>query len=465
MQPRLFDSDHTTVDAAGELRFNGIELGRLARGFETPFFLISERILEDNYRRLTGSLAGVPNARVFYSVKTNFETGVLQTWRRLGAGAEISGELDLHLARRAGWTAEDIIFDGPCKTDRELATAVASRFHIINVESLNEIAKLEALAAEAGRTVDIGVRIDPLTKTPYYDKMITTYKRKFGFPLATCGQAFAAIRQSKHLRLVGLHAHIGSQILAPNLYSEALDALFRLGAELRAAGADIKEINVGGGFPAQSMRNLRLSRRMLGSKLLERLNLLEKPTPSIENFGNAIATSYRANVERHRYSPVIALEPGRSLVNNACVLVGRIRVVKGDWVFTDISINEVPENLFFTEWRVFFPGKVHEPTVGKKNLSGPTLSTYDTLFFQKEVPLLAPDDTIAIFDTGGYSIPRANQFTRPRSAVYFLERDGGLRLIRRRETPDDVVRAQVWDEAPAPAEVEVATLAAAVSRG
>lgn len=446
MQQRLFEGDNCVIGQRGELVFNGVNLGQLAREFGTPFFLISEHTLEENYRRFIKSFTELKGFRIYYSVKTNFETEVLRTLRRCGAGAEISGELDLHVALKAGFQPDDIIFDGPCKTDRELTLAVQNRIRLINTESVDEIQRINALGEALGRTIDIGVRIDPMTRRPYYDKVITTYKQKFGFHINRCREAFEAIRRCRHVRLVGIHAHIGSQILAPGLYVEALNALFRLAAQLRRDGFSVSELNIGGGFPAQSMRNLRLSRRMLGAKLLERFNLLEKRTPSIEEFGSAITRCYEANCRTYGFTPRVTTEPGRSLVNNACVLVGRVRLIKSNWIFTDISVNDIPENLFFTEWRVFFPDRMLEPPIGKANISGPTLSTYDVIFFQKEMPRLGIGDPIVIFDTGGYSIPRANQFTRPRNAVYFLDRQGRIRLIRRRETVQDVVRMQVWDE-------------------
>lgn len=445
MRPRLFESDHCAIGPSGQLSFNRVDLGRLARARETPFFLISEEILESNYRRLLEGFAGIEDFRLHYPLKTNFETGVLETLRRLGACAEIVGELDLHVALNAGFAPDQIVFDGPCKSDRELELAVGKQIHLINVESVEEIRRIDALGRAMGRVIDIGVRIDPMTRRPYYDKLITTYRQKFGFHISVCREAFEAVRSSRHVRLVGLHTHIGSQILNPGLYVEALDALFRLAAELRRDGFDVREINLGGGFAAQSLKHLRLTRRILGAGLVERLGLLERRTPPIEEFGRIITACYRANCRTYGFTPRLVTETGRSLVNNACVLVGRVRRTKPNWVFTDISVNDVPENLFFTEWRVFFPDRMTEPPVARANLAGPTPSTYDVLFFQKEIPRLAPGDPIAIFDTGGYSIARANQFTKPRNAVYFLRRDGEIRLVRRRETVEDVTRMQVWD--------------------
>jgi diaminopimelate decarboxylase len=138
-------------------------------------------------------------------------------------------------------------------------------------------------------------------------------------------------------------------------------------------------------------------------------------------------------------------EPGRCLVSNTGLIVGKVRVVKGPWVFSDISINDVPENLFFSEFRVFYPGKCHEARTQQMNLSGPTLATNDVVMYGKDAPALEPGDTIAIFDTGAYSISRSNQFTRPRSGAYFVTRDGVVETMRRPERVEDVMRMQVWE--------------------
>src|SRR6185503_18867145 len=112
---------------------------------------------------------------------------------------------------------------------------------------IEEIRTLEAIAASRNITIDVGVRIDPMTSKPYYDKLITTYKQKFGFHINQSGEAFSAIRASKHLRLIGINAHIGSQVLAPGLYVQALNAMYGLAATLRGQGFPIEEVNIGGG--------------------------------------------------------------------------------------------------------------------------------------------------------------------------------------------------------------------------
>lgn len=446
MQDRLFPTDRAETNPAGHLIFDGLDLSRLAQQYETPFFLISENILRANYRSFMAAFEGLPGFRVYYSVKTNFESRVLQTLRELGSAVEVSGGLDLMAACRAGFSPEKIVFDGPCKSEEDLHQAVNLGMHLINVESELELQMIDRLAREKRRVVQLGVRIDPIVKNPYYSKLISTYKQKFGFPVDRCDSVFELAKRCKNVKVVGLHAHIGSQILSPDLYVKNLDVLFELAARLRNKGIEIREINIGGGFPAQSMRHLRFFRRVKGAWLLERMNLLERRQPDIGEFGKKIKHGYEEACRRWNIKPVLTTEPGRSLVSNTCVVLGRVLLVKENWLFTDVSVNDIPENLFFSEFRLFFPNKMREMRMKKVHLSGPTLATNDVHLFEADVPKLEAGDPVAIFDTGAYSISRANQFTRPRNAVYFLKPNGNLEIIRQRELPEDVLRMQVWKE-------------------
>jgi diaminopimelate decarboxylase len=444
VKDRLYPSDRCEITPAGHLMFDGVDLVKMVQDFPTPFYLLSENILRSNYEKLMAAFAGVPGFRVYFSVKTNYESGVLKTLRLLGSGAEISGGLDFEAARRAGFRPQDVVFDGPCKSEDELRAAIDFGVHLINIESELELKTIDRLARQRGRIVKIGVRIDPIIKNPVYGSLISTYKSKFGFPVNSCDHIFQLARRCKHVEVVGLHAHIGSQILSPELYVKNLDVLGGLAARLKKAGFDIREINIGGGFPAQSVRNLRVSRRVRGATILERFKLLEKQTPGITDFGAVIAKGWKETCAKWGINPMLTAEPGRSLVSNAGLVIGKVRVVKGSWVFSDLSINDVPENLFFSEFRVFYPNKINEPRNRTMNLSGPTLATNDVIMYGKDAPALQPGDAIAIFDTGAYSISRANQFTRPRSGAYYVTAHGTVETIRRPETVDDVMRMQVW---------------------
>ena len=444
MNESLYPNDRCEITAAGHLVFDGVDVVRMAQEFPTPFYLLSENILRANYETLMASFSALPDFKVFFSVKTNYESGVMRTIREAGGGAEISGALDFEATRRAGFRGPDIVFDGPGKTEEELRATIEYGVHLINIESETELLVIDRLARQRGLVVRIGVRIDPIIKNPVYGSLISTYKQKFGFPVDRCDQVFALARRCKNVEVVGLHAHIGSQILSPELYVKNLDVLVGLAAKLRQGGFDIQEINMGGGFPAQSVRHLRVSRRVRFAKLLERLGKLEAHTPTISEFGRIISQGYLAACARLGIRPRLAAEPGRSLVSNAGIIVGRVHVAKEPWIFSDISINDLPENLFFQEWRMFYPNKMREQRDRKIHLSGTTLATNDVLRFNAEAPSLVQGDLVSVFDIGAYSISRANQFTRPRSGVYMVRPDGRVDVIRRRETVEDVMRMQVW---------------------
>src|SRR5262245_12649345 len=449
--------DRCDVSAGGHLIYDGIDLPRMTLEYDTPFYLFSERVLSANYEKFAAAFAGLPGFKPYFSVKTNYESGVLTTLRALGAGAEISGGLDFEATRRAGFRADDVVFDGPSKTEEDLRAAIDFGVHLINVERESELQLIDRLARERRRVVTVGVRIDPIVKNPSYGKLISTYKQKFGFPVNDCGAVFELARRCKNVEVVGLHAHIGSQITAPGLFATNLNVLLQLAANLKGRGVTITEINLGGGFPARSMTQLRVSRRMRFARLLEKLGKLETPLPDIQDYAAAIRTAYQEGCRRFDIAPALTTEPGRSLVSNTGVVVGRVRVVKGSWLFTDVSINDVPENLFFSAFRLSYPNRMREPRTHKVHLSGPTLATNDVVMYDVEAPEVRPGDPIAIFDTGAYSISRSNQFTRPRSGVYFVTAAGTVEVIRHRETVADVMRTQVWDrgiiapvEEPAP---------------
>jgi diaminopimelate decarboxylase len=431
---------------AGKATFDGQDLAVLANQHPTPFYLISEGQIRDNYRRFREAFSGVENLGVYYSIKSNFESVTLLTLAAEGCGAEISGALDLELVQRAGFDPERTVFDGPCKGEAELEQALRWGVHLVNIESLAEAKALSTIARRLGRKVTVGLRIDPLLKKPYYDKVISTYKAKFGFPIDQAVAACKAINEMPSLRVAGIMTHIGSQILRPGRYLETLDKLFELLGALRQEGIPIEELNLGGGYPAQSMRNYRLSRRIIVARVLERMNRIEARTATIAEFGSAMTERYDKLARATGLKPRLAVEPGRSIVSNACAVVGRVRVLKNDWLFTDISINDVPENLFFSEWRLVFPGQAPRAQGREVNIAGPTLATQDVLFFRRAVPPVTQGAPVAILDTGAYCLARANQFTRPRNAVYAVRADGSIDCVRRAETCQDVLTMQVWPE-------------------
>jgi len=442
--------DYFSWDESGKATFAGHDLAELAARFPTPFYVISQAQLRDNYEQFLQAFSHVDGGlSVYYSVKSNFESMVLKTLAEMGCGAEISGAMDMELAKRAGMKPSQVVFDGPHKPTEDIEAALDWGIHLINIESLTEAREIDRIAGRRGIKLKVGLRIDPLLSKPYYDKVIATYRKKFGVPIDQAEQVGAQINALPNLQLVGIMTHIGSQVFHPTRYVTTVEKIFGLVGALKNRGIIIEEINLGGGYPAQSMRNLRLSRRFRIAKLLEKFNRIEVAASTIHDFGKQIGDKYNEMKRTTGLTPRLAIEPGRCLVSNAGAIVGKVLIIKNDWLFTDISINNLPENLFFSEWRMLFPG--HRPSAKGRayHISGPTLATQDVHFFEKEVPPVGEGSPMCILDTGAYSIARANQFTRPRIAVYGIRDDGSLSIVRRAESVDEVLKMQVWDDVDA----------------
>ena len=348
--------DHFAWHASGRAELDGYDLADLAEQYPTPFYLVSVGQLRDNYRRFKAAFSDVDGLRCYYSVKSNFESIVIRTLTEEGCGGEISGALDLELVKRAGMPPENVVYDGPRKTAADIEAALIFGVHLIDIESMTEAKTINAIAQKLGKKVNVGIRIDPLLPRPYYDKVITTYKAKFGFPLDQALEAAVSINEMENLRVTCIMTHIGSQVFTPTRYIETLTRIFDLIGKLKGRGVTIDEINLGGGYPAQSMKNWRLSRRIILARVLEKFGKLEADVKSIDDFGTAISSHYHKLRKETGLDPKLSLEPGRCLVSNAACMVGHIDIVKNDWVFTDVSINDVPENLFFSEWRMVLPG-------------------------------------------------------------------------------------------------------------
>lgn len=419
------------------------DLRRMAEATGTPAYVLFEQRVRDNYRELREALAAAEPVRVYYSVKSNFEVGLLAVLRDLGCGAEISGAVELLAAQRAGFAWKEMVFDGPLKSDADLAAAIDDGVHMVNVEFAGELDRLGSLARRAGRRVPVGVRIDPTHRPPWYHLIVRTYRGKFGLSAGALLPLAKRIARSPEVEWRGLLTHVGSQVTAAGPYLAALDRMFALAARLGEHGIRVDEINVGGGLPAAGMLNLRMPRRVRLSRFAESLGVLRRRAATSREIAQRIAARTVALRRRHGVAAALAVEPGRALVADAGIMLGRVHALKPPWVFVDLSLNHMPEKLSLAEWRLVFPG--FEPNAGwrRGHIAGATLMTQDVLAYDCYLPPLREGDIVAVLDAGAYSISRANQFTRPRPPVFLCDRRGTLNLIRRAETPADVLNTQV----------------------
>jgi len=395
---------------------------RISKNNNTPYFVIFEEILKKNHSFLKRSFSGIPTAKIYYSIKTNFESYLLSALRNLGLDAEVCGELDMTLAERAGFKKQNIIFDACCKTEKEIRSALSWDIHLFNVESEEEINFIDRIAGDMNKKAKIGLRIDFrfLSFNPVNLSM-KSLQKKFGLEAGKICDIARSASTKKHIEIRGLMAHNNNPCKKARDYSNMLKKLFLLALQLNHLNINIEEINIGGGLPGVQEEQ------------------------KISKIASEISEEYIRLSKRYCYSPVLVIEPGRALVENAVILVGRILRVEEKRAFCDISINDLGYKFTFKEKNFFIlDSGINNGRRVRISIYGPTLNPYDRLFLLKDLPALHKDDTLVILNAGAYTIPCSTQFMRPRPAVFFVNSQGESKLIRRRETAEDILATQDW---------------------
>jgi len=425
----------------GVLCMEGRPLGELAERFGTPFFLISESRLRANYQALERGLSGAGAATLLrYCAKTNHEAAVLETLARCGSHLLASHAAEVELALRCGFPPERIAYARPVLTPEDLSAVLAAGVPLVHVHRPADLPLLEAAAARAGRRVRASLRLRQqggLVLSP-----LDRLSRRLGFDRDEALEAFRRLARSPWIEPSAINFYLGTQQSHlegfARMFRGVLALLARVAAE---TGAVVREVNLGGGIPSPSLR------RIGPGRVLARWR--DHPAPSTdgrEDLAGGLARRYRELVREARLpeTPVLAAEPGRSIVGDAAVLVTRVQGVDGGWAFLDASRSFLPESpLMFT--RRILP--LAEPAAGDSgrfyHLSGSSLNTLDVLDLRRRLPSLEPGHALAFCDAGAYSISRASPYAGMPPAVYMLQEDGGVRLVRQAGGVDHLLHPMV----------------------
>ena len=392
----------------------GVALERIAHDVGTPCFVYSRAAIEHAWRQYDGALAGIAH-RICYAVKANSNLAVLDVLGRLGAGFDIvsAGELERVLAARV--PAERIVFSGVGKRGAEMAAALKAGVGCFNVESAQELQRLAAVADGAGRTAPVSLRVNPdidaLTH-PY----ITTglHENKFGIPIDEARGLYAEAAAHPALAVRGIDCHIGSQLASIEPFLDALDRLLALRDSLARDGTRLSHLNLGGG---------------LGIRYRD-----ESP-PSPADLAGAIVTRLAGR------DLVLVLEPGRSIVGNAGVLLTRVEYLKRNggrrFAVVDAAMNDLLRPALYDAWHDVVPVTPRAGASEFYEIVGPVCESGD--FLARARPLvLEPGDLLAVQSAGAYAfVMSSNYNTRPRAAEVMV--DGGRsHVVRERETIRDL---------------------------
>jgi diaminopimelate decarboxylase len=404
--------------ADGELVVGGLQASTLAEQFGTPLVVYCERTMLDQVR---GYRDAAPEARVLYSVKAFQNVALLRLFGGAGLGADVSTLGELSFARRAGVPPELIVVHGNNKSDEELRAAAEAGVALVVVDALDEVER----AAEAG-VRRVLIRATPGIDAETHEAIRTAHHgSKFGLPPE---QTLEAIERAKAagLEVAGLHVHIGSQLLELGAAKMTVDWLAGFAAECRAQlDWTPQVVDLGGGLGIQYVEG--------------------EPARPVSQFVQALLDRLHRAWELHDLPlPQLILEPGRSLVGRAGVTLYRVGVVKHasettTYVAIDGGMSDNPRpQLYGARYTALLANRADEPPTAAFCVCGKHCESGDVLIDRVELPEPRRGDLLAVPATGAYTLGMGSNYNSVPRPAAVLVADGEAKLIRRRETVDDL---------------------------
>lgn len=464
-QPWEIENFLETVD--GRLHINGVDAVDLAHEHGTPLFVYSEQRIRQNIERLkrVQDVIGC-SLKLCYAAKAMSTLGILRVVKDAGCDIEVNSGGELWKALKAGFTGEQINFNGNSKEVWELELAIDNGIFAIQVDSRYELSLIEETARRLGKKANVSLRLVPEIESDTHSGLQTALlTSKFGMMPDEAFSAFREYRDLPHLDLCGIHLHVGSQNPDPVVYTQALEMLFDgLKRIYNETGKALKHINLGGGFPVDYLRgtgNIDVNdenRQMFAADF--------EPADALDSAWHAIRENIAADGSSHLYKDLmILLEPGRSIIADAGVCLTTVRNHKArpvaestgnsqlttdNWLLTDAGFN-ILLSMETYKWyyHLISAERADQPHDFPYKVAGPLCDGGDVYFDIEgegrlpEYRLLpsgvAPGEVLALLNCGAYSLAQASQYNgRFLPPVILTRATGDAELIRRRETFDDL---------------------------
>ena len=399
---------------------DGVSLAEIAAREGTPYYVYGAAAIRDAYARLDGALGDYPHA-IHYALKANSTLDIVRLLKSLGSGVDANSMGEVDVALRCGFHPGDIMFTGVGKSRDELARAIALGLKAINVESPGELDRLDRLALEQHAVARVALRVNPDIDARSHPHISTGLKtNKFGVPIEAAPAIFRDMKDRPGLEPVGLHSHIGSQITTLEPLLRAAAAAVDLATALRAEGVALRHVDFGGG-----------------------VGISYDGSPAID-----IAEYGRGLVDLVRPSGLTALvEPGRVLVGPAGMLVTRIVDIKHfegarQFVVLDAGMTELMRPALYGAFHRIEPVVHRDGPPLVADIVGPVCESTDTFARDRELPHVEVGDLLVVRDVGAYGAAMGSTYLRRPLPPEVLVDDGRWRVIRRRQTLDDMLRLE-----------------------
>jgi diaminopimelate decarboxylase len=414
-----------SIDYKGKaLCIEGMPLEKVAEAYGTPAYCYSAARVEENYLAYDRALRAELGRGAFticYAVKANGNVAVLSLLKKLGAGADVVSGGELLRAQKAGTPAAKTVYSGVGKSEAELTAAIKKNLLQINVESESELRLISKIATRLGRKTRIAFRINPDVDAKTHKKITTGRKEnKFGIDIDEAPRFYALAARLPGIEASGVAVHIGSQLLSLAPYGAAYRRVAELVRTLRRKGHDITTIDLGGG---------------IGVRYHD-----EKP-PDLSRYARLI---------REIIAPLgvhIVVEPGRSIVADAGVLLSRVLNVKKTrhktFVILDAAMNDLMRPALYDAYHAVLPCRKTGAKKTRCDIVGPICETGDTFHTNEMMEPVREGDLVAIMTCGAYGAVMSSAYnTRPPAAEVLVQK-GRARLVRKIRTAEDLVAEDI----------------------
>ncbi len=413
---------HHFIYKDNELYCESVAISDIAREVGTPFYLYSSATLTHHFNTFDKSFGELPHLTCF-AVKSCSNLAVLRLFSTLGAGADIVSGGELYRSLKAGIGPRRIIYSGVGKTEEELRYGLVSDILMFNVESEQELERLQQVALEQDLVAPVSFRINP-DVDPKTHAYISTglAKNKFGIPIEQAEKIYLRARNMSHIKILGVSCHIGSQLTEISPFTETLQKVKLFINKLEAHGISIDYLDLGGG---------------LGVRYLD-----EKP-PHPQEYARALKD------EMEGLECTLILEPGRVIVSNAGILISRVLYTKQtgtkNFIIVDAAMNDLARPSLYDAHHDILPvkkkaGQPDEESLQIVDVVGPICESGDFLARDRELPAFDQGDLMAVMSSGAYGFTMSSNYnSRPRAAEV-LVKDDQFYIIRERENYETLIR-------------------------
>jgi diaminopimelate decarboxylase len=429
------------VDRAGHLTVGGCDTVELAREFGTPLYVFDEEDLRARCREFRSEFeTRQPDVLIVYAAKAYLGRALASLVAAEGLGLDVVSGGELACARAVDFPLERIYFHGNNKSAQEIREALTAGVGRVVVDNFRELVLLGDAAASLGRRQAVLLRITPGVD-PHTHAYVSTgvVDSKFGLPLVggLAEEALVQAMASPGLEVIGLHFHLGSQITETEPYSQAAEAVLPFAARMKERhGLELREFGVGGGIAVPYTR--------------------DAATPSVADYAEAVVGTLKDGCRRHGLPlPRLTVEPGRAIVARAAVAlytVGATKEVPGVRTYVAVDggmADNIRPALYGSRYEVLVANRMGDSPQEKVTVAGRYCESGDVLVPEAEVPRLWAGDLLALPVSGAYSLAMASNYNWALRPAVVMVKDGHARLIRRRETYDDLLACDIPEERPA----------------